>query len=157
MTDPVPPLPPRPSRAGRWLLAASLALNLLFVGLIAGGALRVWNAPRHGMMPMSEMAMLWRALPEAERRALRPDTGGPPARSEGREARAARQAAQAAELGALLTAEPFQRAALEARLAAAQARSAERGAEALARMLDRIAAMPPADRAAMAARLGERR
>lgn len=158
MTDTDParlPDPPtrRPGRAGRWLLVASLALNLLFVGLVAGGALRVWNAPRHGAMgPMSETAMLWRALPEAERRGAR--EAGPP-RPEGREPRAARQAAQVAELRALLLAEPFDRAALEDRLTEAQTRSAERGTQALARMLDRIAAMPPAERAGVAERLSQ--
>lgn len=153
--DPIPAEPAARSSGRIWrgVLIASLALNLMFVGLLAGGAFRVWNAPRHGAgMPRSEMSMLWRALPEDDRRAARDETPREP-RPESHEDWRARQAAQVAELRALLLTEPFDRAALEARLTAAHARGAERGVEALARMLDRIAAMPQAERAGMAERL----
>ena len=78
--------------------------------------------------PADELLELWEALPPAER----------------------------AEIRALILAEPFDRAALEARLVAARDRQAARADRALARMLDRIEALAPAERARMAERMARR-
>lgn len=71
MSDPIQTK--SPSRRWRWLLGASLALNLLFVGLVAGAVLR--GGPPHGVgKHMSELrgfgAPYLRELPRAERRTL---------------------------------------------------------------------------------------
>lgn len=154
MTDPAAPPAPRPKRWVKWLLIASLALNLLLIGAGVGGVLRAWRmAGDAGQQPQAELMLLWRALPDADRRALRDlDVAGRPDRGQVR----ARIAADIAAVQALLVAEPFDRAALEARLIAVRARSSERADLVLARMLDRISAMPAADRAALADRLDRR-
>lgn len=159
MTDygPPPSSVPKPPPRRRWwrlLLIASLSLNLLFVGLVAGGAMRLWRGPPPGMaMPASETALLWRALPDGERRALR----GPESATAPRgPARAAQLRDEFENLRALLLAEPFDRAALEARLSEAHARGAEQGARALAGMLDRIEAMDAEARAGMVGRMEQR-
>ena len=157
MTDPTQS-PPKPRRRGRWRLIVSLALNLVLIGALVGGLARMSRMPpQQAMQPGSSLVLLWRAMPEDERRALR---GGGESRSEDR---ATRRAAwrgdmvdEVAALGALLRAEPFDRNALEARLTEARARQAERGEVALTRMLDRIEAMNAAERAAMVERLERR-
>jgi uncharacterized membrane protein len=171
MTDPAPQTPPparKPGRALRWLLVVSLALNLVFLGLAAGGAARMWRAgPAAQPAPMAELQLLWRALPEEDRRAMRGgdgarhadrDTGrtGTEGRRESRSEARARVVADVAALRALLLAEPFDRAALEARLSRARDLQAERAGRALARMLDRIEAMDRAERARMVERLDRR-
>lgn len=174
MTDPVPPTaapaapPPKPRRWLRWLLIASLALNFLLIGVLAGGAVRMWRAVAADG-PAAELALLWRALPERERDALRERAGDwadhrdedragdrDEDRREDRAALRARWRAELAELRALLVTEPFDRAALEARLAQARDRHTDRADRALARMLDRIEALPASERARMAERLERR-
>lgn len=165
MTDPVPPTaapaapPPKPRRWLRWLLIASLALNFLLIGVLAGGAVRMWRAVAADG-PAAELALLWRALPERERDALRglvdDDDHRRPGGREGREAWRAQMRADLAQLRALLVAEPFDRAALETRLAQARDRHTDRADRALARMLDRIEALPAPERARMAERLERR-
>ena len=99
---------PAPRRSWmRWALVASLGLNLVFVGLIAGALIKGPPAP-----PVPGIGHYVRALPEASRRDLgealrasRPDWSGM------REACARREA-----LAAALTAEPFEPAAVAALL-----------------------------------------
>lgn len=147
-----PPPPPRPRRGWRWLLIASLALNVLFIGAVIGGAIRHWRNPP-GTMPGGELSLLWQALPGEARQALR--GGIDDDRRGGREGRE-RMRGDLRDLRALLVAEPFDRAALEARLTQARDRQTERADRALARMLDRIEALPAAERARMADRLERR-
>lgn len=156
MTDPAPSAH-RPGRALRWALVASLAVNFVLVGLGVGAAVRLWRMPP-GSAPGGELRMIWHALPEDARRALRGaiDDDGPRAANGTGEARRARVAAERAEIRALILAEPFDRAALEARLVAARDRQAARADRALARMLDRIEALAPAERARMAERMARR-
>jgi uncharacterized membrane protein len=151
---PSPPAapPPRPRRGWRWLLIASLALNALFIGAVVGGAIRHWRNPP-GAMPGGELSLLWQALPGEAREALR--GGIDDDRRGGREGRE-RMRGDLRDLRALLVAEPFDRAALEAWLLAARDRQAARADRALQRMLDRIAALPAAERARMAERLERR-
>jgi uncharacterized membrane protein len=140
--------PRRPWR--RWLLVASLGLNLAFVGLVAGAVLR--GPPEAGPAPG-----LWhyaRALPDAHRRDLgralrasRPDWGGP------REA----LRAQRAELAAALTADPFDPDAVAAILreeARLTGTLAERGTRLL---FDQIVQMDADERAAFAAAILQER
>jgi uncharacterized membrane protein len=164
MTDPVPqtaPAAPAPkSRRGwRWLLIASLALNFLLIGLLAGGAVRMWRAPLVDA-PAAELALLWRALPEGERDALRglvdDDDDDDRRGGERHGAMRAQIRADLSELRALLVAQPFDRAALEARLTQARDRQSDRADRALARMLDRIEALPVSERARMAERIERR-
>jgi len=162
MTDPTPapPTAPAPRRRLRWLLVASLALNLLFAGLLAGGALRLWRDPPGSLPPVASAPMLlWQALPDEDRRALREQRhpGDPAAgwRDRHRAMRAEVQA-EVATLRALLTAEPYDPAPLAVRLAEARDRQSERGERAAARMLERIAAMSPAERTRLADRMERR-
>jgi len=165
MTDQPPPTatpqPPRQGRGLRALLIASLALNLLFVGLAAGGAMRLWRGPPQAEpAPASALMLLWRALPEDERRGLRGTEraaeGDRVSARERRELWRGRIVAEIGELRTLLTADPFDRGALETRLNAAHAQQAARAEAALAQMLDRIEGMTPAQRAVMAERLEHR-
>lgn len=164
MTDPVPPTtpapavpPPKPRRGWHWLLIGSLALNFLLIGLLAGGAVRMWRAAAVDV-PAAELALLWRALPERERDSLRGlvDDDDDLRPGDRHAAMRARMQTDLAELRALLVAEPFDRAALEARLTQARDRQADRADRALARMLDRIEALPASERARMAERLQRR-
>jgi uncharacterized membrane protein len=138
MADPASPGRPRL----KWALLASLGLNLVFVGLLAGA---VFRGP-----PPPPMPGLWhyaRALPEPYRRDLgralresRPDWAGP------REALRAQQEAMAAAL----TAEPFDPAAVGEILTQRTRVSDElatRGAEMLVAQITR---MSPAERTAYA-------
>lgn len=160
---PLPSAPQPPRRRGRWLLIASLALNFVLIGAMVGGAARMLRTPpQSGVQPGSALVLLWRALPDDQQRALRAEQGrGEQGRST-EDRRAARagwrdgMVAEVAALRALLTAEPFDRAALEARLAAARDAQAARAAATLGRMLDRIEAMSPEERAAMVERLERR-
>lgn len=67
------PGPEKSSRARMWvriLLAVSLALNLLFIGLAVGAAAR-FGGPDGRRLPPSVGAALIRALPAEQRRGLR--------------------------------------------------------------------------------------
>jgi uncharacterized membrane protein len=146
------PPAPRGRSWWRWLLVASLGLNLAFVGLVAGAVLR---GPPHSGPPAPGLWHYARAMPDAHRRDLgralrasRPDWGG------------AREAlrGQRTALAAALTAEPFDADAVAAILqeeARLTGTLAERGARML---MDQIAQMDAEERAAYAdAILSERR
>jgi len=159
--SPSPPSGGRMRRGLRWLLIASLTLNLLFLGLAAGGAMRMWRGlPQAEPSVGSALMMLWRALPDDDRRVLRgAERAADGDRLSGGDRRAlwrGRVVAEVAELRSLLTAQPFDRQALETRLSAARQLQADRAEAALAQMLDRIEAMTPAQRAVMAERLERR-
>lgn len=155
MTGPAtdPTLPRRPGRGLRLALIASLALNLLFVGLLAGGVMTgaQWQAvPSAG----PDMRALWRALPEDDRRAMRArfrDDAGEPARAP-RAERRAQMAESEAEMLALLRAEDFDAAAFAALLDNRRASMASRAEAAQAAFIARLAELGAAERAAIAER-----
>lgn len=166
VAPPVTPLDaPRSGRGLRWLLVASLAFNLAFLGLVAGGAVRMWRVgPAVQPAPAAELQLLWRALPDEDRRAMR-GGDGQARQAEGRDVQDRRHtrdemrtrlAGDVAALRALLLAEPFDRTALQERLTRARDIQAERSERALARMLDRIEAMAPDERARMVDRMERR-
>lgn len=138
MAHPIPPGRPRL----KWALVASLGLNLIFVGLLAGA---VFRGP-----PPPPIPGLWhyaRALPDPYRRDLsralrdsRRDWIGP------RDALRAQQQAMAAAL----TAEPFDPAAVAEVLARETSLSGELSARGREMLLAEIARMSAADRAAYA-------
>ena len=129
-------------RAIKWVLFASLAVNLLILGAIVG----LWineGPPRRDRGP--ESFAFIRALEPADRRAL------------GREMRARdlRRAARgnAADAVALLRADPFDRSAFETFLAGEAARRDRVRTIGQAALAARIAAMTAAERQAYADRL----
>ncbi len=138
MADPVSPGRPRL----KWALIASLGLNLVFVGLIAGA---VFRGP-----PSPSLPGLWhyaRALPDPYRhdlgRALRDsrrDWAGP------RDALRGQQTA----MSAALTAEPFDPEAVAGILARESTLTGDLSARAGEMLLAEIVRMSPAERAAYA-------
>ncbi len=144
------PAPPRNRRWLRWAFGASLAANLLFVGFLAGVALR--GGPAHGLRGNDPGFVAFaRALPEEHRHALRQAIRG--SEGEWRSGRDAMRAAMA-EIRAALAQEPFDPGRLRRALAtrrAAQDGLAERAATLLT---ERIERMSPEERVALAGRLG---
>lgn len=152
--DPAPVRQPR-----RWpkvLLALSLTANLAVLGAVVGAHLR--DGHDMGMMPPADRSMLrdtgvgpfFEALPRDVRarmgQALRARTGGlGPDR--------AALAQDFREMMAALRADPYDPARLETVLTAQQQRIQARVDADRAVLLDEIAAMNPADRAAFADRL----
>lgn len=130
----------------RLLLLGSLALNLLVIGL-AGGAMWRYGGD-HGHRPPLPMAVtLYRALPDADRDYLRQ-------RAHGRQdARQSRRAQDMAELASVLRTSPFDAARFAALLDQHDMRRAEGHAVMRAALIDRIAAMETAARAAYADRI----
>jgi len=129
----------------RWALVASLGLNLIFVGLVAGALIKGPPAP-----PLPGISQYVRALPEAKRRDLgrslrasRPDWPGM------REAWHARRRA----LAAALTAEPFDPAAVAVLLEEDRGLAGELASRGTSLLLAEIERMSPAERAAYAAAL----
>lgn len=156
MTDPMTPTPPAapaPIPAfGRGLkiaFAISLAFNLLVLGLIAGAWLRN-GPPGHGMPRDLSFGPFTEALGPEDRAAIRETIRErKDAWREGREA----AKAEFVTLLAVLRADPFDPAALDAALAAIVARSANRLALGQELLTERIGAMASADRLAFADRL----
>lgn len=149
MSDPTPSTAIR-AGAGRWtkvLLAVSLALNLLIVGLAVGSVLRD-GPPRggrdFGLGPISE------ALSHNDRMALRRAflVRHPEARTDRREMRA-----EFDVLLAALRAEPFDPAALDQALQAVARRNADLLATGRELVAERLKAMDGAERADFADRL----
>jgi uncharacterized membrane protein len=154
MTDPQQPIPgAEPPRRRRWstaVLVVSLVLNFLGIGVVAGAWLGQGGAL--GGRPPSDSGALpyLAALDPQDRAAMRTAW-----RREGpglSDLRAQRRAETAA-LVAALRAEPFDRVALEAALAAQTAALAERQALAQRLLVDRLATMGPAEQAVFADRL----
>lgn len=155
----VPPVPPQPavppSSSGKGLriaLGISVALNLLIAGLVAGALLREGD-PRARMVRDLDFGPFTEALSPRDREALRRSfvERAPGMRDMRREMRS--------DLETFLTvlrSEPFDPAALEAVMdnqAGRMSRRIELGRELL---LERLAAMPAAERAAFADRLEKR-
>lgn len=151
MTDTTDPTPPAPRPWTRVLLVASLALNLLVLGAV-GGAL--WHggphhedrARRHGHTG----GPLTRALSDEDRHAILKQMRA--ARDQGTEGRANLDAAMKA-LVADLRAQPFDRDAAARHLAQQRAFFSDRIARGQNLLLDRLAEMTQAERAAYADRL----
>lgn len=154
MTDtPEPPRPepenPGPSRRGRpwarWLLVASLGLNLLIVGMAAGAFLL---GPRHPPPPPG--AAIWhygKALPDPYRRALAQDLRA--SRGDWSSARDTLRGQREA-LAAALEIEPYDPAAVAAVLDREASLTVELATRGTGLLLAQISRMPPADRRAYA-------
>lgn len=122
MTDVAPPLgdpAAPPSRRLKYALIASLALNLVIIGAVAG-TMYGWkhHGPRHGGHPRGEdfgLMGLTRVLPEERRKEVRKQLREERAgmRPMVEDVRAARR-----DAADRLAAEPFDRSVLEASLAA---------------------------------------
>ena len=133
----------------RWLLFASLALNLLVLGLLLGALFD--GGARRGPRPV-EMALgpIVRALDEDDRHAIleslreRPDLL-PPRREE--------RSAALAEIVAAIRAEPFDPARAAEALAAQSGRVAKTQAAVQQALLARLQAMTPEERHGFAERL----
>lgn len=154
MTDTPPPAATRPRLPGhlRWILVASLTLNLLVVGAVAGAALR-FAGGAHMDMPAERSLGFgpWSgALERDDVRALRKgfERSG---RDLGR-ARAEERADREA-LVAALRAEPFDPATLDTVAARMQARTLDRLDLGQKLIRDHIVAMTPKARRAFADRL----
>jgi uncharacterized membrane protein len=150
MTEPVEPAAaPGMSRGVRWLLIASLGLNLLVAGVVVGNMVA---GPMGGRPPAVELALgpFARALEPQDRRAIARDLfDRADLRGMGRNERRA----DLAELAAALRAEPFDRDAVSAIMV--RQRDKVRGLETAVEgaVLDRLAAMTAEERAGFAERL----
>lgn len=151
MTD--PDRTPNPPRMRLWLrlvLFASLALNLLVVGIVAGAILR--GGPDRYRMPDRDVAAAYiGAMDEADRRALRRDAirrfreGGLAGRATPRD-----QYRDAVEI---LRQEPFDAGAFDAVLRRQQEGVLMRAEIGRAALVARVGAMSAGERVAMADRL----
>ncbi len=155
MTD-LPPAAPRSRAPGwmRWTLIASLALNLAVIGLVAGTAIkRMTGDPRGPSVRALHLGPLTAALEPEDRRALRRAF-----REQAGELRGIRaeQAQGQAALLAALRAEPFDADAVRAQLAEQRARMSRGFDLGQGLLVDHLAGMTAADRAAFADRLEER-
>nr|WP_321254030.1 periplasmic heavy metal sensor [uncultured Ruegeria sp.] len=140
---------PKPKR--RWmpiLLAASLALNLLIVGVALGTFMRVKGSD-HAKAPPGFGSALYRALPKSERTAMRSDLSG--LRKEGSRHRSK----DFAVLSQALRTVPFDPAAVEVLLTQQARASAELQGALQGQWLARVIAMSDAERALYADRLDE--
>ncbi|MCB1391359.1 MAG: hypothetical protein KDK12_19785 [Rhodobacteraceae bacterium] len=157
MTPPLPVPPRRPGRGLRLALVLSLMVNVLVLGILAGGAMRAsrFDGPLPGQ---ADVRALWQALPGEARSTLRamgrergfPGEHGPrPSREERRE----RAAALNARLLEALRGDPFDAEAF-ARLMQGDREALERRLDAAhAAFAEQVAALSPAERQDMAARL----
>ena len=149
-----PPNPsPAPAATGRrrglkLALGLSVVLNLLLLGLIAGGLAR-GHSGRMGP-PDAGLGPLASALTPEDRKAMREGF-----LRMGQNWRAYRQAAaeDARALAAIIATEPFDRAAAQAVLDRQTQSVGQRMQASQSLLLDRIAALSPAERQAFAARL----
>lgn len=149
--------PPRPDRRGlRLALIASLAVNLLFIGLIAGGVVTGSQRPS-GPSVGPDMRALWRALPDEQRQALRAEFRDGNGERQDRDTRRAELAAREAEMLAMLRAEDFDAAGFAALLAERREMTAARAETAQAAFVAQISTLPAAERAAIADRYETRR
>lgn len=148
---PVPPAPPAaPVRRGlRWLLIASLGVNLLVAGVVVGN---LASGPMGRREPSVELALgpFARALDPADRRAIARDLLE---RADLRDLRRAERQADLTALAAILRTEPFDREAVAAMMQAQREKVRTLEAEVEAALLDRLVAMTQAERAAFADRI----
>lgn len=155
-----PSAPGRARRGLRIALVASLMLNLLLVGMMAGGVMRYSR-----MVPPPEaepdFRTLWRALPDPARRDLRTMArehgfGGDHGPRLSRDERRARQAETNARIITLLRTDPFDAEAFAALLDGDRAAMARRLDAARSAFARRVADLSPAERQAMAAEVEAR-
>ena len=140
--------PPATSRGVKIALAVSVALNLAVAGLAAGAWLR--DGPRGGMPRDMSFGPFSEALDDADRKSIRRSL-----LERVGEFREQRKAAKA-EFEALLVAlraEPFEPAAMQAALAAIEARNSERLELGRTLIETRLIEMSPEARRAFADRL----
>lgn len=146
------PAPEKPNRSLRIALIGSLIVNLLLVGLIAGSMAggRMHGDGRDG--PDVGFGPLTKALDREDRRALFKDF-----MSKAPDFQAERAASKAdfLALADALRADPWDRTAVETILARQGQRGMERLERGRALLIDHIAAMSSADRAAFADRIIE--
>lgn len=143
-----PPSPPTTSRGVKIALAVSVALNLAVAGLAAGAWLR--DGPHGGMPRDMSFGPFSEALDDADRKSIRRSL-----LERVGEFREQRKAAKA-EFEALLVAlraEPFEPAAMQAALAAIEARNSERLELGRTLIETRLIEMSPEARRAFADRL----
>ena len=143
-----PPSPPTTSRGVKIGLVVSVALNLAVAGLAAGAWLR--DGPRGGMPRDMSFGPFSEALDDADRKSIRRSL-----LERVGEFREQRKAAKA-EFEALLVAlraEPFEPAAMQAALAAIEARNSERLELGRTLIETRLIEMSPEARRAFADRL----
>ncbi|EAR49427.1 hypothetical protein OG2516_15209 [Oceanicola granulosus HTCC2516] len=134
-------------RVMRIVLLLSLALNLAVVGLVAGAALsgKRFAPPRYDL----SLGPIGAALSEEDRRAIGARLRDQPGLPSGPRAR--RRMME--EMLAVLRSDPFDPAPLAEAMAQHRARSAAVLEAGQAALLERLAAMSPAERAALADRL----
>lgn len=144
--------PPKPSRRWRdWLLVASLGLNLVVLGLVAGAILR---GPPERPMAGPALGHYARALPDPYRRDL-----GRALRASRRDWAPGRDAlrGQRTALAAALTAEPYDPARVAGLLEQELTLATDLGDRGVALLMTQIDRMGPEDRAAFAGRLQQER
>lgn len=146
----------------RWprvLLALSLTLNLVVIGLVAGAVwrdgrdARRFPPPDHGVMRATGFGPFIDAMPRAARNRM----GEALRRREGHfTANRGALAAEWRDMVAILRADPFDPQAFEALLMRQQARADARVKEGRAVLVEQINAMPSAERARFADALEQR-
>lgn len=148
---PPPVSPPLMRRGLRYLLIASLGVNLLVLGVVVGDHL---SGPMGRRPPSVELSMgpFARALAPQDRREIARALGD---RADLREMRRTERAADLAQLAAALRAEPFDRDAVAAVMERQRAKVRELETAVEAAMLDRLAAMSTDERMGFADRLQE--
>lgn len=151
-----PSAAPKPARAPgwmRWLLLASLALNLAVVGVVAGGLL--WHGrPEHGGPPRGRdfITPYTESFSQDQRRELGRKLFRSFERRQGDRPRPAPFGDYRSALS-LLRADPFDSAAFTEVLSAQDARAAERQKMGQQVLVDYVSALSPEARAAYADRL----
>ncbi|MBW6505841.1 MAG: periplasmic heavy metal sensor [Rhodobacteraceae bacterium] len=152
---PPPPTPPAPAGASRWMrgaLIASLTVNLLVLGIVAGGALNIaQHGPRQAIADIT-LGTFTEALSAEDREALRMA-----AEAESLGLREMNRAAREDYLRLIeaVRAEPWDDAAARAAIAAYGVRTHDRLAAGERLMLQRLSAMGPQGRREFADRLEE--
>jgi uncharacterized membrane protein len=139
-------------RGLRWALIVSVTLNLLIVGVIAGGIMGHDRHPPRPVVGDVTLGAFTNALSKEDREALREA-----AQKRGSEFRDMRRQSRA-DMTALINAlkvEPWNRSAVEQIFGRHQARTISRVEIGDALILERIDAMSPAQRQEFAKRLGE--
>lgn len=146
-TSPDPVVP----RTRLWLrlaFGASLALNLLVIGLVAGTAFRYGGKDGMRPPPSSFGATMYRQLSRDDRRALRAamKNGGP-------KDQFARRKSEAQAIGAALRADPFDADAVETLLEGQASQRRDWQMSVQTAWMARLEKMSPAERTAYADRL----
>jgi uncharacterized membrane protein len=136
-------------RGLRWLLIASLGLNLLVAGVVVG---EMVSGPMGRRGPSVELALgpFARALAPEDRRAIARDLLD---RADLRDLRRTERQEDMTALAAALRADPFEREAVAALMQAQRDKVRTLEAEVEAALLDRLVAMTPEERAGFADRI----